>query len=440
MFTLGNRMTKNRRADYRHWYERLRIFVSYGAVQVIAQGLGFLAGIIIVRALPKEDYALFMIVNTIGPVMNMLSDVGISSSLSAIGGKFWQDDTRMGVLLATAMRLRWRLIWISAAIVTPFLGWMLFKNHASAAAAIALVLLTLVGVILQLNSGVLGVLLSLRQQVSRMQRLALLGIIPRLVLILVLSAVGLLNAPLVVAAGTVGVALQFWLLKQWVYAQVSPTALPDAHFQQEMVTIIRRQAPLTIYFCVQGQIGLWLISVFGSVQNVAEVGALGRISALFAIIISTISGILIPRFARCQELARLRQLFAMVAFGFGSIISSVTLFAWACPGPLLWLLGKHYADLDGLVWLAVLSSGVGSFAGLMYGMNVSKGWIPNAIILIPAEVATQIVLCAAFDISTVRGVLLVSMLAPTIPIIYNSIISQRHLWHCPKNQNSPARS
>lgn len=409
------------------WIERVKLFAGYGLVQVIVQALGFLAGIIIVRSLPKEDYALFMIVNTIGPVMNMLSDVGISSSLSAIGGRFWQDDARMGSLLATAMRLRWRLIWISAAIVTPFLGWMLWKNHASAAVAIALILLTLVGVILQLNSGVLGVLLSLRQQVSRMQRLALLGIIPRLVLILVLSAVGWLNAPLVVAAGTVGVALQFWLLKQWVCAQVSPTSLPDPHFQEEMIGIIKRQAPLTIYFCIQGQIGIWLISIFGNVHSVAEVGALGRIGMIFSILISTTSALVIPRFARCQDPIRLRSHYMMILLGFTGILALSTLFTWLFPSPLLWLLGSKYAQLNDLVWLAVLATGSSTLGGMLYTLNVNKGWIPPAAIVVPVDIVNQIALCLAFNLSSVRGILLIGVFAPVIPGLINLVFGIRKL-------------
>ena len=62
------------------------MFVSYSVVQAVVQGLGFYAGILVVRALSKEDYAYFMIVNTIVPIINLLSDTGITNSLSAIGG------------------------------------------------------------------------------------------------------------------------------------------------------------------------------------------------------------------------------------------------------------------------------------------------------------------------------------------------------------------
>ncbi len=115
--TVSARLNKHRRL-----IEWCRLFAGYSVVQAIGQGLGFLAGIMVVRTLPKEDYAFFMIVNTVGTVMNMLSDTGVTNSLSAIGGKFWQDDTRMGSLVRTAMVLRRQLVVISVLVVSPFSG------------------------------------------------------------------------------------------------------------------------------------------------------------------------------------------------------------------------------------------------------------------------------------------------------------------------------
>ena len=342
----------------------LRLLAGYAVVQAIAQGLGFLAGIMVVRTLPKEDYAWFMIVNTIGPVMNMLSDNGITSSLAAIGGKFWQDDVRMGSLVNTAMILRKRLVLFSFLAVTPLLVWMLWRNHAAPSIIAWLVPITLAGVLFQLNTGVLGVVISLRQQVSRMQALVFAGVLPRLALVGVFAALGWLNAPLAVAASTVALAGQFWLLEHWVKPQIAGDAAPDPGFRKDILAIVKRQAPQVVYFCVQGQIGLWLISIFGNVQRVAEVGALGRIGMIFSILISTTSALIVPRFARCQDPARLRSRYALILLGFASILLLGTLFAWLLPGSLLWLLGAQYAQLGGLVWLAVLAAG-----------NFGAGWI-----------------------------------------------------------------
>ena len=148
---------------------------------------------------------------------------------------------------------------------------------------------------------------------------------------------GFLNALLAVAAGTVALACQFWLLEQWVRPELSGSALPSEEFRKEILANVKRQAPMTIYFCLQGQIGIWLISIFGNVRRVAEVGALGRIGIIFAILVSTTSAIIIPRFARCQDAARLRSRYTLILLGFASIILLGTAFSWLAPGGLLWL-------------------------------------------------------------------------------------------------------
>jgi O-antigen/teichoic acid export membrane protein len=412
---------------YRRLFSLTRLFGGYSFGQAVAQGLGFLAGIMVVRILPKEDYAWFMIVNTIGPVMNMLSDNGVTNSLSAIGGRFWQDDARMGSLVRTAMVLRRQLVLFSSLAVTPVLVWMLWHNHASPAIIAWLVPLTLVGVFFQLNTGVLSVVVRLRQQVGRMQLLAFSGVLPRLALIALLAALGLLNAPLAVAAGTVAFAAQFWLLERWVKPQITWNAPPNQEFRKDIVSIAKRQAPLTIYFCLQSQIGIWLISIFGNVQHVAEVGAVGRIGMIFSILISTTSALVVPRFARCQDPARLRSRYAQILMGFAGIVGLGTLFSWCLPAPLLWLLGPKYYQLGGLVWLAVLATGTGSLAGLLYSLNINKGWIPPARIVIPAEILTQLILCLIFDLSTVRGILLIGLLAPIVPSLINLFVGAMKL-------------
>jgi O-antigen/teichoic acid export membrane protein len=419
---LSAKLTKHRRL-----IEWCRMFVGYSVVQAIGQGLGFLTGIIVVRTLSKENYAFFMIVSTVGPLMNILSDTGVTNSLAAIGGKFWQDDERMGSLVRTGMILRCRLVLISVLVVSPFLAWMLWHNHASWPIIASLVSLTIIGVYFQLNAGVLFVVISLRQQVRRMQVLIFAGALPRLVLIGLLAALGWLNAPLTVAMGTIAMAVYFWRLKSWVKPQITWGAPPDPEYRKDILAIVKRQAPQVIYFCVQSQISIWLISIFGNVHRVAEVAALGRIGTIFSILFATTSALAVPRFVRCQEPARLRSHYGIILIGFASIMLLGTGFTWLAPRPLLWLLGPQYSQLESLVWLAVLAAGTWSLAALIYALNVNKGWISPPAVVISAEILTQLVLCLSFDLSSVRGMLMISLLAPVTPALINLFVGLRKL-------------
>lgn len=414
-----------------------RLFFSYAFVQATAQAMGLLAGILIVRSLTKEAYAYFLIVNTVGPMMSLLSDTGITSSLSAIGGKFWDKDEKMGRLVSTAMLLRKQLFLLSSVIVTPVLVWMLMRNHAPPAIIWCLVPLTLLSVFLQLNSGVLNVVISLRQQVKRMQALVLVGAFPRFVVVALFAVFGLLNAPLAVVAGCLAQALQFILLNRWVSSQIARDSQSDPSIRQSILGIVKRQAPLTIYFCLQSQIGIWLISGFGSVQSVAEVGALGRIGMIFGVLISTTAALVVPRFARCQNPDRLRMLYRQIVTGYAVMVVIGTALAWRFPQPLVALLGSNYESLNHFVWLAVLSTGSASLTGLTYSLNVNKGWIPPASIVVPVDIINQIVLCLTFDFSTVQGVLWIGALSPIIPGLINLIVGWRKIGAV-EQQEKPA--
>src|SRR5437762_9986538 len=62
------------------------ILVKFTSVQAIVQIMGFAAGILIVRGLPKREYAFYTIGNTMLATILLLADSGISSALTAIGG------------------------------------------------------------------------------------------------------------------------------------------------------------------------------------------------------------------------------------------------------------------------------------------------------------------------------------------------------------------
>ena len=86
-----------------NWTKTLTRFLS---LEAVVQGLTFACGILIVRALPKAEYALFTVANTMQATMNLMADNGIGSGITAIGGRVWQDRSRFGQLIATAMQLR----------------------------------------------------------------------------------------------------------------------------------------------------------------------------------------------------------------------------------------------------------------------------------------------------------------------------------------------
>jgi O-antigen/teichoic acid export membrane protein len=73
-----------------------KIIAPYVTVQLMVQLLSSAVGILIVRSVTQREYAIFTIAMTIQGTLISLADIGISSALSGIGGKVWQDPHRFG--------------------------------------------------------------------------------------------------------------------------------------------------------------------------------------------------------------------------------------------------------------------------------------------------------------------------------------------------------
>src|SRR4026209_766334 len=79
-----------------NWTKTLTRFLS---LEAVVQALTFACGILIVRALPKAEYALFTLANTLQAKLNLLAHNGIGSGITAIGGRVWKDHSRFGQLI-----------------------------------------------------------------------------------------------------------------------------------------------------------------------------------------------------------------------------------------------------------------------------------------------------------------------------------------------------
>ena len=317
----------------------------FASVQVVVQAVGFLAGIILIRNLSVEQYAYFTIANSIQGTYGVLTDVGMTASLTALGGRTFQDRARLGSLLATALGLRRQMaIWVIVA-TTPLLLWMLREAGAPWWSSLLILTALLLGLRFTLDVATLVVVLRLRQEISRLQWLELAGSATRLGLVL-LALSSWLDAFVARPRGslrrrrTVGRSC----------AAGSPVAMttaapPDAGDRRALLQMVRSQAPNGVFFCLQGQITVWLISAFGTQRAIAEVGALGRLGALFAVIGAVTTGIVLPRFAQYQGQSMLRRRYtqavaAQLAFG-----AVVVLGVLAFPREAVWVLGGKYAHL-----------------------------------------------------------------------------------------------
>jgi hypothetical protein len=403
---------------------RARTLSQFVTVQVMVQLMSAASGILLVRALSQSEYAYFTIANSMQAAMGILADSGIGIGLSAIGGKVWQDRQRFGQLINTALRLRQYLASIAAAVVGPILIWLLVSNGASKPYACVITLAVLLALNYQLLGGVLMIVPRLHSQISRVQKLDAMIAASRL-LLLAAAYLIFLDAAVALFAGIVGIIGQYIFLKRWTTDNIERHAPINQEDRSTMLGIVKHQAPNAVFYCLQGQLTIWLISIFGNTRNIAEIGALGRLGMIFSVISAVMTSIVLPGFARCQSPALLRRRYFQIIGGFGLLggilISITALF----PDQLLWILGSKYAHLRNELLLMMTLSSANALIAAMWSLNATKAWIQYSWLNIPGVILAQIVLLAFIDISSVKGVLIFGILSLLPTFLLNSMLSLR---------------
>lgn len=419
----------NPQAAIRHspWLRRANILSKFVTVQVAVQAMGVASGILLVRTLSQTEYAYFTLAFSMLSTMSILADSGISISLSSIGGRVWQDRERFGQLINTALKLRRYLASIAVIVVTPILIWLLIRSGASVTYAAGITLVLLIGLNYQLLSGVLMIVPRLHSQIKRVQKLDSLAAAVRLVLLIAAYFI-FLNATVAVCATIASVIIQYVLLRHWVSDSVDLSAPVSSEDQSTMLGIVKHQAPNAVFYCIQGQLTVWLISVFGNTKSIAEIGALGRLSVIFAILNASMASIVLPAFARCQSPRDLRIRYFQVCGGFLLLGLALVSAAAMFPDQFLWILGSKYAHLRHELLLMMIMAAFNAVISAMWSLNSTKAWIQYSWLNIPSVILTQIVLLTMLDVSTVRAVILFGTFSLTPTFVLNATLTLRGLY------------
>ncbi|MEY2571897.1 MAG: hypothetical protein QOJ87_110 [Verrucomicrobiota bacterium] len=404
---------------------RARVVSNFAFVQGVVQVIGFFSGILLIRHLDQREYAYFTIANTMQGTLNVLADIGISIGLVSIGGRVWQDRHRFGQLVNTALGLRRKLGLVSVIVVVPILYYLLVKNGAATSYTALLVVAVLIGLVVQLSIGVLSVVPRLRSDVSRIQAIDLTGAAARFLALAALMYL-FLNGAVALAIGSATLLLQYWMLRRYVAGVIDVAAPENPEDRAAMVGFIRSQAANAVFFCVQGQITVFLISIFGrKVSSIAEVGALGRLAMIFAVLSHLLANVFAPAFARCQDRTRLRWQYAAILSAVAAFSLAIVGAAYFFPQQFLFVLGNKYAHLGRELLLMVGGAVITAIASTLWSLNAAKAWIAGSWLYIPLTLGTQLALIPFTDFSSVPGVLTFNLISAIPSLLLNVILSYR---------------
>lgn len=397
-----------------HWGKLLSIT---GAAQVMVQFVGFASGILIIRLLSTQEYALYTLTNTMLGAMTLLSDGGISTGVMAQGGKVWEDKEKLGSVMATGLDLRKKFALGSLMISLPILFYLLMHNGANWLTSFLITISLIPAFFAALSDSLLEIPLKLHQNILPLQKNQVYVGFGRLLLagstlfIFPFAYVAILAAGLPRIYGNLN-------LRKISNKFIDQTKLPDLLIENEILIIVKRSLPAVIYFCLSGQITIWIISIFGNTTSVAQIGALGRLAVLLNLVSVIFSTLIVPRFARMKnQPSKLLGVYSKIVALFFICGLFIVGFTWFFSDYLLWILGKNYAGLKTELTLMIIGSCVNLIMSTGFSLYLSRGWILKPYISISVSMLPVILGCFIFDISNLKGVLYLNNFVAVVQMI-----------------------
>ncbi|WP_233869144.1 oligosaccharide flippase family protein [Paraburkholderia adhaesiva] len=393
----------------------LYVFVArFLSREAVVQGLNFVGGICVVRALSMHEYAWYTIAVTMMGAGSVLSDMGVSAALMSVAGRLWPDRAKINRVFTVAFEARAKFFALFG--VAIFIAGILLLARAQASWPLAVAIMLLVAAVsfFQLNFDLTAVLPKLEQNLKQLQKITISGALLRLVLLAALLVWPHVLTALAAALVAIGLQAHAIRRRYSVRAQDTDFALDEA--KQEFAKVARRQAPASIYFCIQGQLNVLLLGYFGNAPQIAQLGALGRISVLLVVMQSVFSSIVMPRFAVLKDRREMLRRYCAVVALFVSLVAMFLGVAALFPGTVLAVLGDKYAGLHGELLLILSSAALWGIEALLFSLNMSRAWIMPSWIQVVITLVLQGVLLCFMRVDSIASVVIFSSISPVVSI------------------------
>ncbi|MEO6546458.1 MAG: polysaccharide biosynthesis protein [Ferruginibacter sp.] len=399
---IGRIYNRPKTGTYLSW---IKLFAITGSAQLLVQVFGFISGIIVLRILPISEYALYTLANTMLGTMTVLADGGVAAGTMASGAKVWKDKEKLGTVMASAMYLRKRFAIVSLLVAIPLLIYLLRHHHASWIMTVLIVLSLIPAFFAAISDSILEIVPKLWQDIPALQknqvsvnmaRLAMLGLT---LFIFPWTAVAILSSGLPRIWGN-------FKLRSVASKYADKDQQPDAEIKKEILVVVKRILPTSIYYCISGQITIWIISIFGSTTAVGQVGGLGRLSMMFTIFSTLFATLIGPRFARLpSEKSLITKRFIIIQALLFGLCAFLLLFIYIFSKEFLWVLGKSFSGLTKELMFVAIGGSIGLISSSTNQLLTGRSLVVPPVLFISCTIAVQIIIAFILPLNNIIGVL-----------------------------------
>lgn len=405
--------------------------------QGIAMSGNLLYGLLCVRLLPVSDYAKFAVLFGYMGTLTVLLDIGISGTLGPLVGEQFTNLQLIANYLTAMRRLAQRLYLILAPLATVIFFFLVQKQHWGRWLVAQMVVVLLATAWFARICSSYGAVLLMCRDRNRYYRTQMIGSLGSLFLLLVFWAFHHMNLYVGIL---LNLAQVFYIATSYYLRAKELLGVKGERSPQKERAIVRLALPNlpgTIFYAIQGQITLMLITVFGHTASVASIGALSRLSQIL-VFISQMNVILVePFFARLPA-ARLKRIYLVSVFLITLFAAAFSALAFLVPGIFLWILGPHYSDLRFEVGLVILASSIRYISGFMWIVHSARRFVYwwNNVFNIILTLAVQAAMLWKLDLSTVRSVLYLNLASAMVSIVVAVSCGVYGFWRGPQKMEA----
>jgi O-antigen/teichoic acid export membrane protein len=400
------------------------IFAAYFTTQTVTQLAGIAAGLLVVRALPVREFALYTLAASVIGLFAFVTDLGSTTSLLHFFHREKQGP-EFGAYRRAVLSLRRGAFLLGALAVLAAFPVAAATQGFAARESLLVTAGILICVWFQIDASLRLLTLRLQDRYGRSYRAELSGALLRLGATALLAGLAWLEAWLAVLAAAAGTALAARLAAaaEPAEAGAAEPEVPLGPYRRRVIHYLLPTLPSAFYFALRGPLTVWLAAAFGAAQTVAEVGALGRLGLIVGLLSGLIGVVFLPRLSRIDD----DRLYLRRCLQFGGLLAAMAaallLAAWAAPRPFLWLLGERYAGLDHELLLVVATAGVALIGGYVVTVNLARSWTRWQALTVVVEIGVLAACVAALPLSTSAGVLTLGLLCAASGTLLQMVVT-----------------
>ncbi len=405
-----------------------KLGAEYAIAHFLTRALAAVGAIALVRILSVEEYAVYTLFLSAITFIFTFSDLGATQTLSYFRWRVAKKNQPWLPYLNVVLKFRRITFFFGFAFAALYVwnvGSELYITDNSKVVGIALIG---IGGWLAMQAGILTYALKLEQQFYYVYTIEVVNEVIKLLVIATLFFTGIKTAlggmTSVVLGALVAALIATALLR--LSNKGKPLLLSPRQMTQGNKVLLGQILPVlpgTIHFALQGIFVAWLAAYYGSAENLAEVGALGRIGALIAVLAGFTNSVFVPKLVSISDDNKFFKMYLMwwiVILSFGVVVG---LFVTSYPSLFLALLGSSYQQLE-LELLVIAGTSIFSIYALFaWGVNRARGWIKYQPFRVPFVLLGQVIMFVWFDFSTTLDVLLFSLGTMTLDALFQTILN-----------------